>query len=69
MMDSHLYDYSSLNDEERFKQIDQILDELALTGGEASIIWHQRVFHSDFGWGKTYEYLLSQMRTRGFSSG
>ena len=63
-MDSHLFDYSNKNKQERYQVIDSILDELEKTGGEGSVIWHQRVFHSDYGWGDAYEYLLKGMKKR-----
>lgn len=64
LMDSHLFDYATLDPEIRFAAIDRILDELVQTGGEASVIWHQRVFHSDYDWGGAYAYLLEGMRHR-----
>ena len=64
LMDSHLFDYLNKNRLERYKIIDSILDELVLTGGEGSVIWHQRVFHSDYGWDDAYEYLLKEMKKR-----
>ena len=64
LMDSHLYDYATLSEEGRFAAIDAILDELVATGGEASVIWHQRVFHDDYGWGGGYAYLLDGLRKR-----
>ena len=64
LMDSHLYDYAMLSEEDRFATIDTLLDELVATGGEASVIWHQRVFHSDYGWGGGYAYLLDALRKR-----
>ena len=66
LMDSHLFDYSNKSEQERFQAIDAILDELEVTGGEGSVIWHQRVFHSDYGWGDAYEYLLKGMKKRKF---
>ena len=68
LMDSHLYDYSDMNEIQQFGAIDKVLDELVATGGEASFIWHQRVFHPDYNWGKTYEYLLDAMRKRRIES-
>lgn len=68
LMDSHLFDYANMGVDDRFRQIDRLLDELVFTGGEASIIWHQRVFHADYGWGAAYEYLLDGMKTRGIAS-
>ncbi len=63
-MDSHLYDYATLAEEDRFSTIDALLDELVTTGGEASVIWHQRVFHADYDWGGGYAYLLDGLRKR-----
>lgn len=68
LMDSHLHDYSVMSEAGRFETIDLILDELVATGGEASVIWHQRVFHPDYGWGTTYEYLLEGMKKRRIAS-
>ena len=64
LMDSHLYDYATLAEEDRFSTIDALLDELVVTGGEASVIWHQRVFHADYDWGGGYAYLLDGLRKR-----
>lgn len=64
LMDSHLYDYAKLSEEDRFAIIDGLLDELIATGGEASVIWHQRVFHSDYGWSGGYAYLLDALNKR-----
>ena len=61
LMDSHLFDYNNMSKSERRGIIDKIVEEIAFTGGEASIIWHQRVFHSDYGWGDDYEYLLNKI--------
>jgi hypothetical protein len=61
LMDSHLFDYSQLDRDARHATIDRLLAELNATGGEASVIWHQRVFHPDYGWGEAYAYLLERM--------
>ena len=68
LMDSHLYDYSKSDREGRCRKIDRILDELVATSGEASIIWHQRVFHDDYGWREGYEYLIDGMKKRQITS-
>jgi hypothetical protein len=44
-----------------------LLDELVATGGEASVIWHQRVFHPDYGWGESYAHLLARMNALGIA--
>lgn len=66
LMDSHLYDYASLTQEQQDETMDHILKELHQTGGEASIIWHQRVFHPDYGWGDGYARFLKRIHQMGF---
>ena len=61
LMDSHVFEYNSSSEQSRREKIDQVLDELVCCGGAASIIWHQRVFHSDYNWGPEYVYLLDQI--------
>ena len=68
LMDSHLFYYDKLKLTARRKTIDYFLDEIAFVGGEASVIWHQRVFHSDYGWGDEYAYLLDGMQERGLKA-
>lgn len=65
LMDSHLYDYAQMTEILRQNTIDSILDELTFVGGEASIVWHQRVYHSDYGWYDSYKYLLDGITKRG----
>lgn len=48
----------------RKQVIDYCLDEIAFVGGEATVIWHHRVFHSDYGWGDDYKYLLDGIKSR-----
>ncbi|NBX02577.1 MAG: hypothetical protein EBR02_00650 [Alphaproteobacteria bacterium] len=68
LMDSHLYDYQSLDNDARLRIIDAILLELQQTAGEASIIWHPHVFDEDYGWGEGYAYLLKRMQELGVES-
>jgi hypothetical protein len=65
LMDSHLFDYAQHSMQDRKRIIDDILDEISFVGGEASIIWHQRVLHPDYNWGCEYEYLLQGIKKRG----
>ena len=48
--------------------MDYFLEELTNTGGEASVVWHQRVFHPDYSWGEDYAYLLKRMDELGIIS-
>jgi hypothetical protein len=61
LMDSHLYDYQYYNDEDRERQLKYWLDEIRFVGGEASVVWHQRVMSKDYDWAKGYEQLLSHI--------
>ena len=65
LMDSHLFDYGRMSAADRKSVILAVLDELAFVGGEATVIWHQRVFHDDYGWGEDYEFLLKAAAERG----
>jgi hypothetical protein len=65
LMDSHLFDYGQMDENDRKKKIDEILDEIKFVGGEATVIWHQRVFHPDYNWGSEYRYLLQGIESRG----
>lgn len=62
LMDSHLYDYGDLGENERYQQINYWLDEIRAVRGVATVVWHQRVMSEDYGWGPGYEYLLSQIK-------
>lgn len=65
LMDSHLFDYGQMKKNDREKKIDEILDEIQFVGGEVTVIWHQRVFDSDYNWGNEYQYLLKGIQARG----
>ena len=65
LMDSHIFDYKQLIQSDRKKIIDEILDEIQFVGGEATVIWHQRVFDNDYNWGNEYQYLLKGIQARG----
>jgi hypothetical protein len=68
LMDSHLFDYGQLEVGARRQLIDYYLDEIAFVSGEATVIWHHRVFHSDYGWGDDYRYLLEGIKSRNLST-
>jgi hypothetical protein len=69
LMDAHLFDYGQLEPDARKQVIDYYLDEIAFVGGEATVVWHHRVFHADYGWGDDYRYLLDGIRERNLSTG
>jgi hypothetical protein len=51
-----------MDDTERQAQIRNLLAELKFVRGSGAIIWHQRVFSDDYGWGDGYRYLLQTMQ-------
>ena len=63
LMDSHLYDYNTPSGEDRAKEIGKWVEEVEFVGGEATVIWHQRVFSRDYGWANGYKQLLSLLQT------
>lgn len=68
LMDSQLFDYHQLSPSNRKALIDTLLEEVAKIGGEASVIWHQRVFHPDYDWGKDYKYLIERCVALGLNA-
>ncbi|MCC7487977.1 MAG: hypothetical protein IT529_23675 [Burkholderiales bacterium] len=64
LMDSHLYDYAELGEEERLREMRRWLDEVRATRGVASVIWHAHVLGADYGWRPGYEALLSLLAAR-----
>ena len=60
-MDSHLYDYYQLDQNQIFKSISRIVNEVNLVGGEVSIVWHQRVFSKDYNWNNGFNYLINKL--------
>jgi hypothetical protein len=59
LMDSHLYDYAALAPAARREAAARWIGEVAAVGGQASIIWHQRVMSPDYGWDAGYADVLS----------
>lgn len=64
LMDSHLYDYQSYTDEERFKMINRIIDEIVFVGGQATVVWHTHVLGADYGWKNGFEELLVALKSK-----
>ncbi len=65
LMDSHLWDYSDYDEQKRIDEMKRWIDEVIFVHGEISIVWHQRVYHKDYGWGGLYEELLAYMKEKG----
>lgn len=58
LMDSHLYDYAALDEQQRKNAMDGILEELQQTKGIATILWHPHTFSDDYQWYPGFKYLL-----------
>lgn len=58
LMDSHFYDYSRLNAEERRRAIDAWLAEVRSVSGQAAMLWHPHTLTHDYGWAEGFKYLL-----------
>jgi hypothetical protein len=58
LMDSHLFDYAHLTEQERERKMRYWLNEIHAVGGVGSVVWHQRVMSDEYGWGNAYERLL-----------
>jgi hypothetical protein len=65
LMDSHLFDYGQHEIAQRRKKIDDLLDEISMVGGCASIIWHTHGFSKEYDWKEDYIYLLDAINKRG----
>lgn len=58
IMDSHFYDYHPMSPAERQTQMAHWINEVKQVHGQASLLWHCRVMHPDYGWADGYRELL-----------
>lgn len=58
IMDSHLYDYAFLNDQERKQVMRKWIEEVREVGGVVAFLWHPHTLSDDFGWKSGFEDLL-----------
>ena len=63
IMDSHLYDYRELEPDQRRAEMARWIEEVRAVRGQASVVWHQQVMGSDYGWADGYSELLDILRT------
>ena len=50
LMDSHLYDYQSLEPLQQRKVIGTLMNECRIVHGKAAILWHPHTLTKDYGW-------------------
>ena len=58
LMDSHLYDYSEMTDQQRLDEMAHWIGEVKTVGGAAAVLWHQQVVGPQYGWGAGFDELL-----------
>jgi len=58
LMDSQLYDYQTMDTETRHRRMEGLIDEVKQVRGTATVLWHQHVLSSDYGWKEGFEHLL-----------
>ena len=61
LMDSHLYDYDDLNQEERKRKINNLLEECKFVNGNVALLWHPHTISEDYGWLDSFSYLVTQL--------
>jgi len=54
IMDSHLYDYNSMNDAQRILQMQRWINEVKFVHGKAAVLWHPHTLAKDYGWKKGF---------------
>lgn len=68
LMDSHLYDYQLLAEEERERQIAYWVNEVREVGGVAGLLWHFHTLTEDYGWTAGFDRLLHMIASSGMHS-
>lgn len=61
LMDSQLYDYLELTQEQRLAKIHSLLDEVRFVSGEASVLWHPHTLSTDYGWAEGFRGMLREL--------
>jgi hypothetical protein len=61
LMDSHLYDYRLVADEQRLSAMSTWTQEVQAVGGTAAVLWHPHTLAPDYGWEPGLRQLHSLM--------
>lgn len=59
LMDSHLHDYSLLDDSSREKEMKHWFHECRIVGGVFFVVWHPHTLTDDYGWCSAFHKLLA----------
>ncbi|WP_137455051.1 polysaccharide deacetylase family protein [Halomicronema hongdechloris] len=59
LMDSHLYDYALMTDNERVATIQYWVEECRMVRGQVALLWHPHTLTQDYGWAKGLQSLFS----------
>ena len=62
IMDSHLYDYLDLGDEERDNLMTYWIEECNFIYGEMAILWHPHTLTKDYGWHDGFKKILAKIK-------
>lgn len=68
LMDSHLFDYSVLPEENHHQVMDKAINEIVFVGGAACFLWHPHTLSRDYGWENSFLTLLKRLSKVGFHS-
>jgi len=60
-MDSHFYDYRTMNENDRRVSIEKWMQECKFVGGQIAVLWHPHTLASDYGWRQGFETLLEMI--------
>lgn len=58
LMDSQLYDYANIDENQIRESIRHWVNEIRAVHGTAAVLWHQQTMSRDFGWAKGFQMLL-----------
>jgi hypothetical protein len=64
LMDSQVYDYESLDDESRRREIARWVGEVHAVHGVGTFLWHPHTLGSDYGWRDGFVCLLNEISSR-----
>lgn len=62
LMDSHCYDYQSMNPEQRQQAIKHWLGECRAVHGQMALLWHPHTMSEDYGWLEGFKETIAAIR-------